>query len=111
MLEIHVTTHEDHAVCRPEGEIDAFTVARLKARVGELSDHPRLVIDLNDVSFIDSAGVGAMVSIVRAAREQHGAVAVASGRPAIGRLLHTVGFQRLVPVRETVEEALAALDE
>jgi hypothetical protein len=38
-------------------------------------------------------------------------VAVACNRPALTRLLHTTGFDRIVPVRETVEEAVLALGE
>jgi anti-anti-sigma regulatory factor len=34
---------------------------------------------------------------------------VACSRPALTRLLHTTGFDRMVTVAETVEEAAAAL--
>ena len=36
-------------------------------------------------------------------------VAVACSRPTLTRLLHTTGFDRIVPVTETVEEAASAL--
>jgi hypothetical protein len=38
-------------------------------------------------------------------------VAVACSRPTLTRLLHTTGFDRIVPVTETVESAVAALDD
>jgi anti-sigma B factor antagonist len=38
-------------------------------------------------------------------------VAVACSRPTLTRLLHTTGFDRIVPVTETVEAAAAALEE
>jgi hypothetical protein len=38
-------------------------------------------------------------------------VAVACSRPTLTRLLHTTGFDRIVPVTETVEAAVKALDE
>ena len=38
-----------------------------------------------------------------------GVVAVACSRPTLTRLLHTTGFDRIVPVTETVEEAATAL--
>jgi hypothetical protein len=34
---------------------------------------------------------------------------VACDRPSLIRLLHTTGFDRIVPVRETIEEAVLAL--
>jgi hypothetical protein len=36
-------------------------------------------------------------------------VAVACSRPTLTRLLHTTGFDRIVPVTETVEAAANAL--
>ena len=38
-------------------------------------------------------------------------MAVACSRPTLTRLLHTTGFDRIVPVTETVESAVAALDD
>ena len=48
-------------------------------------------------------------SWIRRARENDGDVAVACDRPSLIRLLHTTGFDRIVPVRETIEEAVLAL--
>ena len=36
---------------------------------------------------------------------------MACSRPTLTRLLHTTGFDRIVPVTETVEAAVKALDE
>ena len=44
-------------------------------------------------------------------RDSDGDVSVACNRPALVRLLHTTGFDRIVPVRETVEEAVLALND
>ena len=56
---------------------------------------------------MDSAGLGALIGGIRRAREAGGDVAVACSRPTLTRLLHTTGFDRIVPVTETVEEAAA----
>lgn len=60
---------------------------------------------------MDSAGLGALIGYMRRARESKSCVTVVSSRPAITRLLHTTGFDRLVPIRETLEDAITALDE
>ena len=56
---------------------------------------------------MDSAGLGALIGGIRRAREADGDVAVACSRPTLTRLLHTTGFDRIVPVIETVEVAAA----
>ena len=109
MLEIHVDRAGEYAVCRPEGELDAYTVGQFREALRELSTEPRLLIDLSGVPFLDSAGLGALIGGVRRARESGGDVAVCCARPAVSRLLHTTGFDRVAPVTETEDEAVSEL--
>ena len=111
VLEIQIDTTEDFTLCRPVGELDAYTVGQFRDALGELADKRYLLIDLSSVPFMDSAGLGALIGGIRRAREAGGDVAVACSRPTLTRLLHTTGFDRIVPVTETVESAAAALDD
>ena len=109
MLEIEVATTAAYTLCRPVGELDAYTVNDFREALGEVTSADRVLIDLSNVPFMDSAGLGALIGGIRRAREAGGDVAVACSRPTLTRLLHTTGFDRIVPVTETVEEAAAAL--
>ena len=109
MLEIQIDTTDEYTLCRPVGELDAYTVGQFREALAELSAAKRLLIDLSEVPFMDSAGLGALIGGIRRAREAEGEVAVACSRPTLTRLLHTTGFDRIVPVTETVEEAASAL--
>lgn len=109
VLEIQVEPTDGYTVCRPVGELDAFTVSQFRQTLAELASSPRLLIDLSGVPFVDSAGIGALIGGIRRARELGGDVAVSCSRPTLIRLLRTTGFDRIVTVAETVEEAAAAL--
>lgn len=109
MLEIVVQEADGYQVCRPVGELDAYTVGRFREALADLSVAGRLLIDLSEVPFMDSAGLGALIGGIRRAREAGGEVAVACSRPTLTRLLHTTGFDRIVSVTETVDEAAKAL--
>ncbi|MGI8938314.1 MAG: STAS domain-containing protein [Iamia sp.] len=109
MLEIEVTATDDYTLCRPVGELDAYTVNDFRESLGEVAGATHLLIDLSDVPFMDSAGLGALIGGIRRTRESGGEVAVACGRATLSRLLHTTGFDRIVPVEETVEEAARVL--
>lgn len=111
MLEINVQEESGYTLFSPVGELDAYTVAQFREALGELSAQPRLVIDLSAVPFMDSAGLGALIGGIRRAREGGGDVAVACSRPTLTRLLHTTGFDRIVPVTETLDAAVKALTE
>ena len=109
MLEIQVDLVEDCTICRPVGELDAFTVSQFRQSLAELASTPRLLIDLAGVPFVDSAGLGALIGGIRRVRELGGDVAVACPRPTLTRLLHTTGFDRIVTVTASVGEAASAL--
>ncbi|MCU1452244.1 MAG: anti-sigma-factor antagonist [Acidimicrobiales bacterium] len=109
MLEIEIQDSTEYTLCRPVGELDAYTVTQFREALGELASRPRLIIDLSAVPFMDSAGLGALIGGIRRAREQGGEVAVACSRPTLTRLLHTTGFDRIVPVAATIEGAAGAL--
>ena len=109
VLEIEVEDAGTHTLCRPVGELDAYTVGSFRERLSELSEVTHLLIDLSEVPFMDSAGLGALIGGIRRAREAGGDVAVACSRPTLTRLLHTTGFDRIVSVTETVPEAAEAL--
>jgi anti-sigma B factor antagonist len=109
VFEIEVTENDVVTVCRPTGELDAMTVNEFRERLVGLSDRPHLVIDLCEVPFMDSTGLGALIGGIRRLREAGGDVAVSCNRPAVLRLLHTTGFDRMVAVTDSVEEAVKAL--
>ncbi|MDQ6726031.1 MAG: STAS domain-containing protein [Actinomycetota bacterium] len=109
MLHIELDKREDYTICRPVGELDAYTVGQFREALGELASEPKLLIDMSEVPFVDSAGLGALIGGIRRAREAGGDVAVSCNRPTLVRLLHTTGFDRIVTVTDTVAEAAASL--
>lgn len=113
MLEIEFEDNpeKDVAMLRPKGDIDAYSVAEFRQSLHEHTSRKRLVVDLSQVMFMDSAGLGALIGSVRRIREHDGSVTLCSSRQPIIRLLHTTGFNRIVPVRDNLEDAIAALDE
>ena len=111
MLRIDLDERDDYTVCRPVGELDAYTVGQFREALGELASRPKLLIDMSDVPFVDSAGLGALIGGIRRAREVGGDVAVCCNRPTLVRLLHTTGFDRIVTVTDTLAEAAKSLTE
>jgi anti-sigma B factor antagonist len=109
VLDIEVHQGDGYVICRPVGELDAFTVSQFRQSLAELASSPRLLIDMSRVPFVDSAGLGALIGGIRRARELGGDVAVACNRPTLTRLLKTTGFDRIVTVAETIDAAAAAL--
>jgi len=110
VLEIQVETTDSYTIARPVVVVDAYTVGDFREKLTELAETSQLLIDLSEVPFMDSAGLGALIGGIRRVRDNDGAVAVVSARATLTRLLQTTGFDRIVPVTETVEEAVEALN-
>lgn len=64
---------------RVKGRLNAVAAPDLKSRLKELvaGGHSRVIIDLKDVSFIDSSGLAALVSGFRTTREAGGTMKLA----------------------------------
>ncbi len=104
-MHVRLEITDDYVVCRLEGTLEWATVGSLRAAMGLLDSVPRIVIDLSDVTFVDCAGVSALVGSIRRVRDKGGRVIVRSTRERVNQLLATIGFDRVVPVATTVEQA------
>lgn len=109
-LEIELEVLPDVTLCRPVGEIDASTVPMFREQLLEVSQKGNVVIDLSEVPFMDSAGLGALIGGIRRTREAGGDVAVACARATLVRLLKTTGFDQIVSVTADVESARSTLN-
>ncbi len=109
VLDIQIESNDAYTLCRPKGELDAYTVAQFRESLNELVDCSALLIDLSEVPFMDSAGLGALIGGIRKIRDNDGRVAVVCSRPTLTRLLHTTGFDRIVPVTESMQDGVDAL--
>src|SRR5690349_16697931 len=80
-LTIEVRHEQGYAVVTAAGEIDISTVTRLRERLSGLAASGRpLVADLDQVSFIDAAGLGALAAAANRAAAHGGTLHVVCAR-------------------------------
>ncbi len=65
-----------------------------------------LVVGLEQVSFIDSVGLAALVGAAKRAAEHGGSLRVACALPKIRQLVRLTGLDRRIPLARTLDEAL-----
>lgn len=68
------------------------------------SSDERLVLDLSELEFIDSSGVGVIISLLR--RMEGERVIIASPQPKVARVFEITRLEKIVPIYATLEEAL-----
>jgi len=106
-IDIDVMDAGGYQVLRPEGDLDVYTVGSLRDAIGSMieSEDPKVVVDLDNVPFMDSSGLGALMGGVRRLREAGGDLAIACTREQHLKLFTITGFGEGVSIAPTVEEA------
>ncbi len=110
MLQVRLDVANGYTVCRPVGELDAYSAPALRESMALLTSVPAVVVDLSEVPFIDSAGLVALVGGIRRVRDGGGRIVVCSARRQVQKLLDVVGFGTVVDVARDLDEAYGMLN-
>src|SRR5687767_1441324 len=105
-LAISVEEHAGYAVVTVAGEVDVITSSQLRDPLHDLIDRGlrHHVVDLRAVPFLDSTGLGVLVGDHKRVRDRGGSLQVVCGPGLVLRVFRLTGVDRIVPVRESVEE-------
>ena len=95
------------------GEIDLFTAPELKQVLIEAIEdgRSRVVVDLSDVSFLDSTALGVLIGAVKRLHSRDGALAIVNVDANIAKTFEITGLDKIFTIVPTVEDALRSFDE
>jgi anti-sigma B factor antagonist len=101
------TTH----VVSLRGEIDALTAPRLGSRLFGLADEGkrRVVVDLSEVTFMDSTGIGVLLNALSHFTARHGELVIVCDNDMILRPFELAGVAGHLPIVDSREKALGSL--
>jgi anti-sigma B factor antagonist len=96
-------------VVAPTGRLDVAGAPALKEAISEVVKNgpPRIVIDMEGVSFVDSTGLGSVISALKQVRGNQGELRLAAPNQQARVVLELTTLDRVFPYYATVEEALA----
>jgi anti-sigma B factor antagonist len=89
-------------VLRASGEIDVATSPELRRALHQLVDRQgSIVVDLGDVSFIDSSGLGVLVGTLKRLREHdpHGTLVLEGLQDPVRKVFDITGLTDLFAIR------------
>ncbi len=91
-----------------EERLDAHNSGDLKSEMQQLfiSGEKKVLIDLKDVRFIDSSGLGALVSGFKNAISQQGNLKLSSLQPQVKSMFELTRLHRVFEIYATAAEAL-----
>jgi len=108
-MELDVQTAQTGAACTIvlTGEVDVYTSPRLKQAIVDAMDAGCLnvIVDLEGVGFIDSSGLGVLVSGLRRVRERDGTLRLVCTHDGILKIFRITGLDKVFPLFSSSEEA------
>ncbi len=111
-MQLSVEQRDDVQIVRvEEAKLTYPVLSAFFAEVRQLveSGARRLVIDLKNVSYIDSASIGCLMDIHRLVEERAGIVSLASLQPRVETMISMTGVHKIIGVHSDMEAAVRAL--
>jgi anti-sigma B factor antagonist len=98
----------DHSVVKVVGELDVATAPLLQARLESAIDrgNPVVVVDLLDVTFIDSTALGVLIGCLKQSKAIGATLRIVASAPRILKVFEITGLTELFSILSTVDEAL-----
>lgn len=109
-IETSLRHHNDVPVLDVTGEIDIYTTPQFKDAVSAAIDEgkPSIVINMTQVSYMDSSGFGTLLSATKRLRPVEGGLYLSGCNEAISRMLQITRLNTIFGIYATEEEAVAA---
>ena len=108
-MEIKLENAGGAAVVHLNGRLDLLSAGDVKQRLSQVvaDGSKKVVVDLGDVSFVDSSGLGSLIGGLKAARLAGGDLRIARPAEQARTILDLTTLNRVLRPYATLEEALA----
>jgi stage II sporulation protein AA (anti-sigma F factor antagonist) len=112
VVELALAVRRDRVVVRIRGEVDVSSAPLVRGALAALAARgDRVVVDLQELRFLDSSGIGALVHAWKVSQETDSGEMVLAGpfQPPVRKVLELTGVLQTIPA--TDRQDLAGLDE
>lgn len=113
-LKIQREFHSNYTSFALSGEVDTYTSPGLKDELFKAVDarQANLIVDLSDVGYMDSSGLGIFVSAFRRVKEVGGKILlVITPDTVVSNSFRITGLDKVFSIHPTMDEATQALNE
>jgi anti-sigma B factor antagonist len=109
-LDVTTEARDDLTLVTLGGELDIYTVGSFRQDLEQLDPAASLlVIDLTDVTLLDSSGLGALVSLLNRARAGQGQLGLICPHRRLRRIFEITGLRRAFVFGDDLDTVRAAV--
>lgn len=107
-MEISFRDIGEHKVIEVSGEVDLYNVSELKKALFSITDgkHNSVIVDMKNVNYMDSSGIGALVAGQKKMRAHNGKFALMNIHEDVLNILKLATLDKFFKIYETEDEIL-----
>lgn len=100
LLEINKNEADNVLNVKVDGDIDVNSVRQLKKELeGHIEEfHPNVVIDCSKLNYIDSTGLGTLVSALKKVQKYDGTIRILALKPYLFKIFEVTGLADLFEI-------------
>jgi len=109
-MNLKIEKKQDVVVLQVKGSLDADSVSQFKKKVNKIIEEGSkcLVLDGSELEFVDSMGLGSLISLLRKLRSQNGDLKVAAISKEVQQVFEITRLHQLFQIFSNSDEAMKA---
>ena len=112
MCQVHLEKQDAYLVATLNGELILGCTGEIKEQVksyAEANQQYNMIIDLTEVSFIDSSGLGALIAWFKMANQQQGNLVFCGMTDHVRKVVGYAKLDKIFTLADTLDEAKAMM--
>lgn len=107
-MDVSIRDHGEHKIISITGEVDLYNVSELKKILFSITDgaNSSVVVDMKNVNYMDSSGIGALVAGQKKMKAHAGKFALMNIHEDVLNILKLATLDRFFKIYDTEDELL-----
>jgi len=103
-LSIDTVKENNQMIVHVSGEVDIYTAPDLKKQLLELTKQKgqSVVVDLSDVNYMDSTGIGVFISTLKSTKENDSHLKLVNLQSQVMRLFDITGLNEIIEIQPEI---------
>lgn len=108
---IKIEYNGDYVHIIPDKEIEVYNIAEIKETIFEILErgNKKIIINLEMVEYIDSSGLGVLVTVLKRVRNLEGKLILLNPKSAVKQILGLTNLDKVFSIEENMESAVESL--
>ena len=107
-MDIEFRDYGEHKIIAVSGEVDLYNVSDLKKALFSVTDgkYPSVVVDMKNVNYMDSSGIGALVAGQKKMKAHNGKFALINIHDDVLNILKLATLDRFFKIYDTEDDLI-----